>query len=455
MQQAIHQFRSQTNLFLRRIGFEVGDRLWIKLSWELPIQFAPPWWRRKHHPNQAARLCHYVFCGKMTAHGFKLRHCVPKGKDHRGVTRWRITRTGYNDGWRFCFERSRQGATVCFYPNQPDAGIGNHHVQHCPCLFYEIDDHSLKHQREMLKRLKQQTGLHPTAVVFSGGKSLHVYLRSDTALLPQDWLRLNRKLCIVQDGDPQICNPARAMRLPGMLRYSLDQDKLGTPTVVTLKTTSSRCYSPEHLEAVLDNVGLFPYGLDDDRWRRWVRLSRQAKTDKTIDPLDALLQETVPRQQSTQAPPRQAKNPPKQVHPSCRASGTHSVTVPLLECLTRDDQGLIDQGVGEGSRNSCGYKLARNLVGTATFLSSQEIGYTPNDPRSLFDDYCDRCIPPLDTVEADTIWTSANARPAEPSRSPESILNTVQYYQRKAEGNAKLRRLLQRLRAKRSQTREA
>ena len=75
-----------------------------------------------------------------------------------------------------------------------------------------------------------------------------------------------------------------------------------------------------------------------------------------------------------------------------------------------------------------GYKLARNLLGTANLLDEEGIAYYP-DPQRLFQRYCDRCTPPLDLDEADAIWQSANKTPAYASRSLDSIALSIQHWQ--------------------------
>ncbi len=64
--------------------------------------------------------------------------------------------------------------------------------------------------------------------------------------------------------------------------------------------------------------------------------------------------------------------------------------VPLYQFLTLDDRALIDAGSANGSRNTSGAKLARNLIGTAARLDYLGIRYS-GDPYQLFLDYCHRC----------------------------------------------------------------
>jgi hypothetical protein len=437
------QLRQMTVQFLSQIGFRQRDRLWLRISWSLPLSFLPRFWRqfdRRGTPQPQ----NYILQGQVTRRGFTLRQCFAAGKDSCGVTRWQARRTRYADGWKLAFRLSSQGATVSFYPNQPRHGVGNHHVSQCPCLFYEMDDRPIADQFLAVKALNQQTGLEPAAIVHSGSKSLHVYFRSTQPLDPETWLRLNRKLAIVQNSDPQICNLARSMRLPGMVRLRVVEGKLTPPAPVALCRVSSATYTPEVMELRLDQPGLFPHGLDDPRWRRWQQLNQQFQSDATIDPLNALLDETS----GVLSKPRRNRSHRNQrvvsplIHPKPRASGA----VPLAACLTRADQALVRDGAGQGGRNVQGYKLARNLMGTATFLEEEGVDYKPHDPFRLFEQYCQRCSPAIDSAEADQIWHSATRSRASPSRSPDSILATVEAWGQRIQRGANLRRLLSQLR---------
>ncbi|MEH2169051.1 MAG: hypothetical protein V7K41_20795 [Nostoc sp.] len=93
-------------------------------------------------------------------------------------------------------------------------------------------------------------------------------------------------------------------------------------------------------------------------------------------------------------------------------------------CLTLSDRTLLTHGQFEGNRNNAGYKLARNLLATSALINQYRIVYYP-DPRQLFDRYCDRCIPPLEPAEADTIWHSANKTTAFASRDFGSIVMSI------------------------------
>ncbi|MEA5623899.1 hypothetical protein [Nostoc sp. UHCC 0251] len=417
--------RQTTIKFLRQIGFTTGTKIWLRISWDLPTEMIPKNWNHYCRNDQFV-YSHYILCGKITQQGFQLYCCTYGGRDKQGNTCWRLTPKRYADGWALAFKMSYLGATVSFYPNQPDKGISNQHVSQCQCLFYEIDDLALNEQRQAVDWLKDEINLEPAAVVYTGGKSLHVYFKCSHFLNPAEWLYLNRQLTIIQNADPAICNLARSMRLPGMVRRRVVDGILSATIPITLEHWSNCQYNLEELETAFDSTALFPYELSEQRWRKWVQLLTKAKNGEVIDPQAALLQPsvTVPRSTLhcrrgavTQATTRDNCSSLKQL----RASG---VSVPLSICLTLSDRILLTYGESEGNRNNSGYKLARNLLGTSNLLTRHRIVYHP-EPRQLFDQYCDRCTPPLEPTEADTIWHSANKTTAFASRDFGSIVMSI------------------------------
>jgi hypothetical protein len=421
--------RQMTIQFLRHIGFVSGAKIWLRISWDLPVELIPDNWNCYWRNNQLI-YTHYIFCGSITPQGFTLYCCTQGGRDRQGNTCWQLTPKRYADGWALAFKFSYLGATVSFYPNQPDKGISNNHVRQCQCLFYEIDDLPLTDQYGALERFKHMTGLEPAAVVYTGGKSLHVYLRCSVGLSPENWILLNRKLAIAQNADPAICNLARSMRLPGMVRREVMHGELGGARATTLESYSTFRYDPEILEAALDSTGLFPYGLSDQRWRKWVQLVHLAKMNDSVDPHSALTQPPVPESRSTGLKHRRVRTSlvKRDKHLSLKQHRVSGISIPLTVCLTKRDRALLKYGELEGNRNNAGYKLARNLLGTADLLTRYRIAHQP-DPYRLFEQYCDRCTPPLDDAEAETIWQSASKTPAFASRTLESILTSVGQWQ--------------------------
>lgn len=66
----------------------------------------------------------------------------------------------------------------------------------------------------------------------------------------------------------------------------------------------------------------------------------------------------------------------------------------LYLALTKSDRNLIDNGTSQGSRNELGYKLAVNLIATASRLDFLNIHYE-GDPYDLFIDFCSKCSPSI------------------------------------------------------------
>lgn len=101
-----------------------------------------------------------------------------------------------------------------------------------------------------------------------------------------------------------------------------------------------------------------------------------------------------------------------------QANGVKSDEDILLACVSKNNRALVEYGAEEGCRNSSGAKVARDLIGTKSWLEKQ--GFSPN-PRGLFDQYCQRCTPPLDSREADLIWQSAEKSNPTPCLSEDKL----------------------------------
>lgn len=400
--------REALQRFLKAIDF--GTRIWVKASWDLPLELRPSWWKLK----QDGSAINYVFTGSVTDEGFDLVKCTPAGTDEDNTTIWEPSDSRYEDGFGYLLNLSALGATTYFYPNQPNGGISNKHVNGSNLVFYEFDHQGIQEQWASLQQFTELTGLQPCAVVFTGGKSLHVYFKLSETVSAEHWLKLNRKLTAVVDSDPTICNAARAMRLPGLVRRKEIDGQLTAPTQISLEQSSDVAYSAEVFETALNATGKFPHGISDARWREWVRLTRRKRNGETVDPNTVWL-----KPDSELYPPRQYAEHDFQYDGS---------RIPLEICLTKDDRELIARGIGEGSRGVSGFKLAANLVATSSHLDSKRIAYE-SDPRQLFDEFCARCSPALSAHESEEIWRSASRGNPTPSLSDDAIENCIAAWQ--------------------------
>lgn len=105
--------------------------------------------------------------------------------------------------------------------------------------------------------------------------------------------------------------------------------------------------------------------------------------------------------------------------------------VPLYQCLSKSDRALIDGGQISPGRNMAGAKLSRNLIGTATRLNHLGHRYDGH-PRTLFDNFCAHCSPPLDDREADAIWKSAEKDNPTATLTDDALENCVKAWQRQS-----------------------
>lgn len=104
--------------------------------------------------------------------------------------------------------------------------------------------------------------------------------------------------------------------------------------------------------------------------------------------------------------------------------------IPLERCLSMAHRQALENGVGEGNRNSTAISLAIDLLGCAAQLDELGVQYD-GDAHSLYIDYCDRCSPPIDDRERDATWRSANKYPPEPSISDhEAFQNCINKWKR-------------------------
>jgi hypothetical protein len=96
-----------------------------------------------------------------------------------------------------------------------DGAVTDADVHTCRAVFFEWDDQPIEWQVQAWREL----GLpEPTAMVQTGGKSVHCYWRLTEPMAPAEWRMLQARLIAYAGGDKNCKNPSRLMRLPGF-RY--------------------------------------------------------------------------------------------------------------------------------------------------------------------------------------------------------------------------------------------
>ncbi|NES64322.1 MAG: hypothetical protein F6K24_03120, partial [Okeania sp. SIO2D1] len=220
------------------------------------------------------------------------------------------------------------------------------------------------------KQLWQKLKLpEPTFQIDTGGKSIHSYWVFSKLSLVEDWKTLQADLLEFSNGDRSIKNPSRVMRLPGFKHQE-------TGNQSEIISQSGKRYSYEELRQV------------------------------------------VPTQQT-------------QTLNFSQPAVTHLDAVPLENCLSKDDRVLVENGEGEGKRNTSGAKLARNLIGTAKRLD--HLGHLyKGDPYELFSTYCSRCTPPIGNKEAQKIWKSAEESNPTATLTDDALENCIKAWHRNA-----------------------
>lgn len=97
--------------------------------------------------------------------------------------------------------------------------------------------------------------------------------------------------------------------------------------------------------------------------------------------------------------------------------------IPLETCLAPKTRELL-KGVGEGMRDDSGALIARDLIGTASYLDS--IGQRYDQlPYDLLADFCQKCSPPLTINDCERIYKSAQKSNPKSSLDSEKINNNI------------------------------
>lgn len=267
-------------------------------------------------------------------------------------------------------QNQQKGYDIYFVVNP--GGNKDEEITEYRAIFYEHDNLEKTKQISLWQDLNLPK---PTFQVDTGGKSIHSYWVFDNFISVVDGKGLQSDLLEYADADRSLKNPSRVMRLAGSKYMKGENPGTSEAKIITF---SGIKYAYEHL-------------------RSHIPIQKVQESPRTNKPIESSL---------------------------------IGIAIPLQQCLTKDDRQLIEQGATEGNRNTCGIKLAINLVGTANRLKDLGIEFE-GLPEDLFYDYCDRCNPPLNNKEANSIWKNADKGNRTASLSDEAILNCVKAWQKK------------------------
>ena len=202
----------QLNLFARTLGYEPGDRLYVRallpkhLSDELALKQGLKF---EIEENGKKQLIPNTRRGYLTVGSWEFTH-IRKNK----------VPVVYSDGLAQLSELNQQGRGIYFVVNP--GGERNKEITEARSLFWESDSKTKTAQLQQVRT----SGL-PVGAVVETHKSIHCYspLASPLRDLGQ-WRQLQERLIQRMDSDPAIRNPSRLMRLPGFDHVRVQDEAL-------------------------------------------------------------------------------------------------------------------------------------------------------------------------------------------------------------------------------------
>lgn len=130
---------------------------------------------------------------------------------------------------------------------KPTGCVTDADITRCSSVFVEWDDRPIEWQLQAWREL----GLpEPTAMVTTGGKSVHCYWRLSEPMAPDEWRVLQKRLINYAGGDKACKNPSRLMRLPGF-RYVDKATGQITDNVAALINQADVTYSAAEIAACI------------------------------------------------------------------------------------------------------------------------------------------------------------------------------------------------------------
>lgn len=160
--------------------------------------------------------------------------------------------------------RSEEGG-VFYIPTQPQGLPTASAVSCSDDIGTELDTGTTAEQWEKLERFTNVTGLYPSSILSSGGKSLHMHLKCDRHLDLDERQYLARLTCLVLQSDPVTVRLHQPMRIPGFFRLEKCNEQ------ELLYWSLNRYTFPEIVERLFlffQDIELpFPDEISEDWWR--------------------------------------------------------------------------------------------------------------------------------------------------------------------------------------------
>lgn len=231
-------------------------------------------------------------------------------------------------------------------------------------IFYEHDNLSKDEQLVLWQKLNLP---QPTFQLDTGGKSIHSYWVFHEPITVDQWRELQTDLLNYADADRSIKNPSRVMRLAGCFHQK-------TSEMSMVVTQSGFKYDYEGLRAIIPGVS-------------------------AVNPDIPIINIPISSNDS----------PPLEI---------------FISKLNRDLLG----GIGEGGRNTAGFKLAKDLFGAETRLG--QLGINCSDTaENLVRQFARNCNPPLPDAEIENIIKKTQFKTPQGSLNDEMLTNCYKAWQ--------------------------
>ena len=235
-----------------------------------------------------------------------------------------------------------------------DGGDSDAEITCCRALFCEWDDKPIEWQLTAW----QELGLpEPTFMVATGGKSIHCYWVLEKPIDRARWRAIQTRLLDFADGDRNLKNPSRVMRLPGC--WYMHPDTRPGELVQIIHESDCR-YNAAAIEACLPAV-----------------------------------------------------EPPSTPSPLQVARAIPPDAIRLEKLLSRELEQLAQQGSPEGSRDHDCFTLAAMALASSDAARAAGL-LVDGTPEQLVLTFAARCSPPFAEEEALKCLRSAKSQPRQP-----------------------------------------
>ncbi|MBD3880132.1 hypothetical protein IFO70_00020 [Phormidium tenue FACHB-886] len=243
--------------FFQVMGYEIGRQIQISVNQTIYYQ------------------------GFVATNGLSLREYVCTGKDADGKKIWDPIGASYKDGFAHLLNRAKTGDEIFYKINYLVGGIGNKAFVNSTDVFAEDDARTEIRQWENLAQFVQSSKIQPTAIVHSGGKSLHLHYRLENPVDAETWEDLAKHCCAQLDSDPAVTTLHRHGRLPGFPRRRKD----GTWGEVALLVANDTGSTPEAFKQALEESWTYAQPFTMERWKKYTSAVAKSRTQKPIAPL--------------------------------------------------------------------------------------------------------------------------------------------------------------------------